>query len=174
MSFYFFLNERLLGTCYFRKIYQPRFEVDISDMNLICGMSNKLQFICMYPRINILKIISFTEFFFHERPTADYHGKVTTRCHVYFNKDDYETYACEIYLKGFLITKIEIDMPKNNRLFLRELKYRKRRKYQETCCICFDEREDIINVHENHYHHFVCADCILNIDKCPICRENLV
>ena len=173
MSFYFFLNESLLGTCYYRKIYKPRFEVDISDINLKCQMSNKLQFICMYPRINILKIISFTEFFFHEVPTENYNGKVSTRCNIYFSKDYYETYPCDIYVKGFLITRIDIDMPKNNELFLRELKFQNRKKHRAKCCICFDERNDIINVHEDQYNHFVCALCILNIDKCPICRQNL-
>jgi hypothetical protein len=173
MSFYFFLNEKLLGTCYYRKIYQSTFEIDVNDMNLMCGMSNKLQFICMYPRMNILKIISFTEFFFNELPLPDYYGKVTTRCNIYFNKDDYDTFPCEIFVRGFQIIRVEIPMPKDSRLFLRELKYIKRKKIKATCCICYEEKNNIVNIHENHYNHFVCSKCIVQIDYCPICRQKI-
>jgi hypothetical protein len=40
------------------------------------------------------------------------------------------------------------------------------------CVICMDDKNDLINLHQNDYKHVVCPECILKLEnECPICRQ---
>ena len=93
-------------------------------------------------------------------------------CSVTFPESSFVIQSPFFLTKGTHIIKVTIEMPEQNRTFLRELLYRNRDKKTDECYICYETKDNIINLHSNHQF---CLDCILKCKtkKCPICRENI-
>ena len=170
MSFHFFLNDKFYDCFFHKKPYENVFKLDISCLNIECKIHNKFQMIAFNPRSNIHKISMDVEFFFNEEPRSNQYGMINTSSHIYYSRENTEKIKCTLFFKGFYLTSIYIYMPTYNRLFIKELKFRHYPRFVENCCICLENNNKIINVHQNQYNHNVCFDCLLKIDKCPICR----
>ena len=175
MIFYFFLNNNIFENCVYYKNYKDIFKIDLRDLNLIAEDNNILNFVCFYPRTNIKKITSYTNFFFRSEPEVDCAGQISSKCFIHYgdSEDDYTIIDCDIYTVGYQLISLYIYLPKNNRSFLNELIYKFYPKITDECCICYETKTNIINIHQNEYKHFVCISCLVKIKNCPICREDL-
>lgn len=170
MSFHFFLNNIFYDCFFHKKPYENIFKLDIKNLNIYCEIQNKFQMIAFNPRSNIHKMFLNCEFFFKEKPDTDQYGVINTFLNIYYSNNNIEKVKCSLFFKGFHLTNIYIYMPFCNLLFIKELKFRSYIRILDNCCICYENKNNIINIHQNQFNHNVCFDCLLKIDKCPICR----
>lgn len=169
MSFYFFLNNKSYD-CLYIKPYEHIFKLDMTNLNMYCKLYNSFQIITFSPRTNIYKMLLDVNFFFSEPPLWNQYGMINGFVYIYYNKKCFEKRKCTLFFHGFLLTNLYIYMPVRDNSFIRELKFRDYTRITENCCICLDYCNEIINIHQNEYNHFVCSSCLVKIDKCPICR----
>ena len=107
------------------KNYKDIFKIDLQNLNLVAEDNNIFNFVCFYPRTNIKKITSYTNFFFRTSPEDDCAGQISSKCFLHYGNDenDYITIDCDIYTIGYrLISYIYIYPKKID--FLNELIYR--------------------------------------------------
>lgn len=128
------------------------------------------------PRTNIDSLLYCSEFFFNKDINDDTLGQMESKMLVNYNtlQSFQKNYYCKIFFltKGTTIINIRIEMPEQNRTFMRELIYSKKKLFNDYCYICYENKENIINLHNNHNF---CFDCILKLKhkKCPICRQDI-
>lgn len=151
--------------------------VNIST-NIDCTQEkNKILIYCNDPRINIDSLLYCSDFIFNNEIIEDSYGQIISKMLLNYNytsmKYKFDFVDINILTKGKLITNIIIFMPKNNKIFLRELLYLSYKRKEETCYICYEEKNNIIELHHNHKF---CLDCILKLKqkKCPICRDTIL
>lgn len=163
----------------FLKYWHSQYLIDLRPENIECRINNVCMLFIENPRINIELISGFFEFYFRSVPMDHTLGQVLTKILITYkngnseNKSETEMMPCIIFTRGLRILEILIYTPAANFTFLKELKIHFLPKIENYCLICYDKKENIINLHKNNYNHFVCKDCLLQIDKCPICRLDL-
>lgn len=136
--------------------------------------TNKILIYCMNPRVNIDCLLYCSDFRFGEDIDENTYGQIVSKMLVnyhYTSRCDF--IKLNILTKGYTITDIIIFMPETNRTYLRELLYRSFSKNTAICYICYEEKNNVINL---HYEHQFCLDCLLKLKqkKCPLCRENII
>ena len=149
----------------------------VFNTNIECEKEkNKIILLILNPRTNIDSLLYCSEFFFNGDINHDTFGQMESKILVGYNlkENKNKTFFSKIFFltKGTNIIKVTIEMPEQNRTFLRELLYRNRDMKTDECYICYETKDNIINLHSNHQF---CLDCILKCKtkKCPICRENI-
>jgi hypothetical protein len=145
--------------------------------NIECDKEkNKIILLILNPRTNIDSLLYCSEFFFNTDIQSDTFGQMESKILVGYNIKyrTNDTFFCKIYFltKGTTIIKVTIEMPEQNRTFMRELIYKKKEMKKDECYICYETKSNIINLHNNHQF---CLDCILQVKtkKCPICRVDI-
>jgi len=185
------MNQTLVlnGVIYaidFDKYQNSLLLIDLRKYVISCEvLNNTILFFMKNPRINIQLISTSFEFYFEQSPEAFMLGQVVSkslisyRTHksIHFNVVDNNDYLpCILFTKGLLLEEILIYMPIQKLLYIRELQYSFFNRSIDQCCICLDVRDDVINVHQNQYHHVICSECLLQIHPplCPICRQKII
>lgn len=137
---------------------------------------NKIILLIVNPRTNIDSMLYCSEFFFNSDIHDESYGQMESKILIGYNmttKMDNNTFGKIYFLtKGTKIVRVTIEMPPQNRVFLRELIYRKKEMFSAYCCICYEMKSNVINLHNTHQF---CFDCILQLEnkKCPICRVDI-
>lgn len=150
-------------------------DVVIIKTDLECILDvNKILIYCVNPRMNIDCLLYCSDFKFGDTINENTYGQIISKMLVnyhYTTKCDFIDF--NILTTGYTITSIIINMPKQDKTFLRELLYLKFPKIKNMCYICYEEKNNIINL---HYNHQFCLDCILQLKTniCPMCREKII
>lgn len=183
MSLQLILNNSFHNVEY-SGFYKPLLLIDVRKNLVRCDLNNTIFFYVENPRTNIELISGYFEFYFHTSPQDFMLGQVISKSMISYRttssitsilQNHHEYLPCILFTKGFYIQEILIYMPIQNLPFLRELKYYWYARFTERCCVCLDEKDNIINVHQNAYHHLVCFNCLLRIEPiCPICRADIL
>lgn len=145
--------------------------------NIECDKErNKIILLIMNPRTNIDSMLYCSEFFFNNDIHENSYGQMESKILIGYNmnsKNQSNTF-CKIYFltKGTTIIRVTIEMPEQNRVFLRELIYRKKEMSYDYCYICYEMKSNVITLHNTHRF---CFDCILKLSsrKCPVCRVDI-
>lgn len=160
----------------FSKYWHSQYLIDLRSENIECKLNNVCMLFIENPRLNIELISGFFEFYFKTYPSEQTLGQVLTKVVITYksgdrdNKADTETMPCIIFTKGFQMLEILIYTPSIDITFLKELRISFLPKIDDHCTICLEKKDNIINLHQDHFKHYVCKDCLIKIDKCPICR----
>ena len=148
------------------------------DLNITCQKNkNRLILFCHSPRTNIDCILYCSEFQFSEEIDDRTDGQIVSQMVVNYNLENPETSfeynQIVIMTHGNTLSGIVMNMPINDRTFLRELVYRTYTKVCKECPICYETKSNCVAVHDDH--HF-CLDCILKCKQklCPLCRASIV
>jgi hypothetical protein len=169
------INYRMYEVNY-DKVYFPLYLIDLRVLDIRCEISNTFLFFIENPRVNIELVSGFFEFYYNTIPGDETLGQVLSKALITYRLGDEanavtEMTPCVIFTKGLKILELLIYMPTNDLVYIRELQYSFLPKLEAECVICMEDRKDVINIHQNNYEHYVCMSCVLQIKKCPICRE---
>lgn len=125
------------------------------------------------PRTNVSNIMYISNLIFDKEISEHTLGTLETELFLCYNNCDIIMIPMEIMTSGKKILQFVIHFPKNNRTFLKEIKLRSKKQFEEFCFICYENKKNNVLVDESH--HF-CKDCILklNSNACPICRQEMV
>lgn len=163
----------------YAKFYLPVLMIDVRPYEIQCDMHNSIMFFVEHPRTSIDLLSGFFEFYYEASPSAHTHGQVISKTLVTYHltlatgNDHviYEYTPCILFTRGMNLEEILIYMPKQEMVFLRELRYRFWPRAENICSLCCEPRSDIINLHKNEYHHECCIRCIMRWGfTCPFCR----
>lgn len=138
--------------------------------------SNKINSVLLYscdPRINIDNIIYTANIYFEDGlDDPSIFGYLETKCFLSYSEKDILNIPLDITTNNDKILQFTIHIPKNNRLFLREIFYMNKESIEGNCPICF-EHKSLYYLHNKI--HECCLSCILQFqtNKCPICRKEL-
>jgi hypothetical protein len=176
MSLYCLLNQdNYKIDC--QKYYNPLLLIDVKKYNIKCNLTNTFWFYIENPRHNIDLVSGFFEFYFKNSPDEFTLGQVISKSMILYNKEKtnyHDFMPCILFTSGFYLQEILIYLPIQNFLFFRELKYYFYKKIQTNCIICYEDKL-CINVHDNHYEHCICMNCLLKLNNtCPLCRLDII
>lgn len=174
MNAYIMLNYVMYEmTCV--KYYLPLMTISLRHLDLICDKTNSITILILYPRVNIDMISSQFQFYF---PTAEtLYGQVHSHFIIVYNTNnpgDVDKSYCILNMEGMHLIDIILYLPNHPSPFLKELRYRFHQRSVGGCPVCFEENVNLINLHNDAFNHSVCEKCLLQINKCPFCRTDLL
>jgi len=163
------------------KYYLPVILIDLRPFHMICEKTNAFTLLLHEPRTNIDLLSSVFRFYFEEDSLADrFHGQVRSNYSIIHNIEkpwesrNENQHPCILFLEGTNLVEIMLYVPYQNRRYLVEIQYYFHPKRRGSCSLCFEEDAILINLHQNHYYHEVCTDCVFQIHNlCPLCRGPL-
>lgn len=182
MSFVLILNN-VMYHIDFDKYYNALFLIDLRKYLIECDIHNTIFFFIRNPRVNIQLISAYFEFYFQRSPESYMLGQVISKtlisyriCSSIHISMDTDYLPCILFTKGLLLQEILIYMPSEKISYLRELHYYFFPRSLNKCCVCLDIRPDVMNIHQDRFHHSICSECILRIQPplCPICRLTII
>lgn len=158
------------------KYYLPLIHIDVRSLDLMCEAVNSITILMMRPRINMDMISSQFRFYFTTiRGEETSYGQVHSQCMIIYNMNEpsnIDHHPCILHLEGKRMLEILLYVPYPEINIMKEISYRLHRRRVGSCPICYEETT-LINLHEDDFHHEVCSVCLLKIDYCPLCREQL-
>ena len=185
MTVYVMLNERVYTIDYGR-FYTPLLLIDVKSYDIRCDMNNKFLFFIENPRVNIQLISGYFDFYFKTKPEEYMMGQVVSKILISYRTLDsvweasdnirnvVDFLPCVLFTKGLLLQEMLIYMPFQKPLYLKELRYYFIPKESGQCVICMEDKDDLINVHQDDYHHVLCSGCLLKLEnECPVCRQKM-
>jgi len=185
MAVYVMLNDRVF-TIDFSRFYTPLLLIDVKSHNIVCDMNNKFLFFIENPRANIQLISGFFDFYFKSEPEDYMLGQVVSKVLISYRTLDsvwevnenirnvVDFMPCVLFTKGLVLQEMLIYMPFQKPTYIKELKYYFVPKVSGQCVICLDDKETLINLHQDDFMHCVCSECILKLETdCPVCRQKI-
>lgn len=160
------------------KYYHPVLLLDMRSFRIQCQMTNRIQIKADNPRTNISYLSAVFQFFFHDWPSQSYMGQVVSRYSVMYcdkNVMDVDQFPCILFLSSLQLDEILMYLPPRPMMFLKEIRLRNIALLKGFCVICLEQNTDVVNVHQDNYHHEMCKDCLLQYpnSQCPICRRKM-
>ena len=176
MSIYCLLNDEKYKVP-FGKFYNPLLLIDVKALQMKCTMTNTFLFFIEHPRTNMELVSGFLEFYFKSAPDDFTLGQVVSKTMIFYSRfrnSDCEFMPCILFTCGFFLQEILIYLPSQTFPFHRELKYHFLPKHPHKCAVCL-ESLDCYNVHQNHFDHMVCPQCLFRFPpQCPVCRISII
>jgi hypothetical protein len=180
------LNDKVYTIEFFR-FHTPLLLIDVKKMNILCELTNKFLLFIENPRVNIQVISGFFDFYFKEKPDEFMMGQVVSKILISYRcieslsqvRDFFQRtndfFPCVLFLRGLQLQEILIYLPFHKPTFLRELRLHFIPKTSGACIICFEEGNQIVNLHQDQFMHIVCMTCLLKLDtQCPVCRQPVI
>lgn len=158
----------------FEKTYHPLYLIDLRHLNIMCKMSNTLMFFLENPKINIDLVSGFFEFYYRSVPSEETLGQILSKALITFSQTCQDMTPCVIFTKGLSILELLIYMPPNDFAYIRELKYFFFPRVNAECVICMETHNNVINIHQDRFNHYICLKCVVKITKCPLCRLSIM
>lgn len=177
MNLFLMLNYEMIEIpC--EKFYMPIVFLDLREYKLTCQEVNSFMILMRNPRTNIDLLSGVFQFFFEssEQIGDSFLGQVQSNLNLIYNMNNTkfkDSLPFIIFTQGYQLIELLLYLPAfKQQTLLREIVYRSHSIREGECPICM-EQKNLVNLHQNEFHHEVCKTCLFRLTQCPMCRIDL-